>query len=385
MAQILSLSARQKRMILWIAMGTLVGLVIWAARGVLFPYLLGLVLAYLLLPLVNWLDRHMPDRLHTRRLARPLSILLTYLLVIAIVGTIVAFFVPLVADQVKVLIDNWPELTGRVQDWGNRGWGWYNKIIDGLQSISPTWKQTVETGLQNLAGEVIAAVQQGVVATVRTVSSTISFIIGLIVIPFWLFYILHDESEVKSGTLRAIPQQIRADVECMARLIDDVLSAYIRGQLLLVLFVGGMAIISLLVIGVPFALLLGLIAGMFELLPFVGPILGAIPAVLVALLSDPGSAIWVAASFFTIQQVENLILVPRISGESVKLHPAMVMVVLVIGNELAGFLGMLVAVPITAVLRDVFKYLYLRLLDVPLAPDEAIAEIRSGKEVQLGV
>jgi predicted PurR-regulated permease PerM len=80
-----------------------------------------------------------------------------------------------------------------------------------------------------------------------------------------------------------------------------------------------------------------------------------------------------------------LILVPRISGKSVKLHPAMVMVVLVVGNQLAGFLGMLVAVPITALIRDVFKYLYLRLLDEPLAPVQAMTRIRSGQQVQLDV
>ena len=102
-------------------------------------------------------------------------------------------------------------------------------------------------------------------------SSTISFVIGLVVIPFWLFYILHDESQVKTGVLRALPQQLRADVLCMARLIDDVLSAYIRGQLLLCLFVGGMATIALFIIGVPFALVLGLIAGIFEILPYIGP------------------------------------------------------------------------------------------------------------------
>ena len=135
----------------------------------------------------------------------------------------------------------------------------------------------------------------------------------------------------------------------------------------------------------PFALVLGLVAGIFEALPYVGPILGAIPAVIVALLAEPSSALWVAAAFFAIQQVENLILVPRISGKSVKLHPALVMVVLVVGNEIAGFLGMLVAVPVTAMIRDMFKYLYLRFLDEPLAPEEAMASIRSGQEVQLGV
>jgi predicted PurR-regulated permease PerM len=146
-----------------------------------------------------------------------------------------------------------------------------------------------------------------------------------------------------------------------------------------------LATVALAIIGVPFALVLGLIAGIFEALPYVGPILGAVPAIVVAVLSSPGSALWVAIAFFAIQQVENLILVPRIAGESVKLHPAMVMVVLVIGNELAGFVGMLIAVPVTAVLRDVFKYLYLRFLDEPLAPEEAMTNIRAGQEVQLGV
>jgi predicted PurR-regulated permease PerM len=146
-----------------------------------------------------------------------------------------------------------------------------------------------------------------------------------------------------------------------------------------------MATLSLVIIGVPFALILGLIAGVFEVLPYVGPILGAIPAVIVALLTDPGKALWVVIAFIAIQQVENLLLVPRVAGKSVKLHPALVMVVLVIGNQLAGFWGMLMAVPVTAVIRDIFKYLYLRFKDEPLAPEKAMTSIRSGQEVQLDV
>jgi predicted PurR-regulated permease PerM len=358
---------------------------LWAARRVLLPYILGLVLAYLLFPLVNWLDRHMPKRLQNWHVARAIAILLTYLLVLIVVGGIIAFFVPLVIEQVNILIKNWPALAQRVEDWGTQGWGWYNKAIDSLEQISPAWKDTIQDGLENLAAEIIDGLQQGIVATVRTLSSTISFVIGLVVIPFWLFYILHDESQVKEGVMGALPEQLRADVRCMARLTDDVLSAYIRGQLLLCVFVGGLATIALAIIGVPFALLLGLIAGILEALPYVGPILGAIPALVVALLSNPGSALWVAVAFFAIQQVENLVLAPRIAGSSVKLHPALVMVVLVIGNELAGFLGMLVAVPVTALIRDMFKYLYLRFQDEPLAAEEAMASIREHKEVHLGV
>jgi predicted PurR-regulated permease PerM len=372
-------SAKRNRLVLWTALVLLIGGMIWAARRVLLPYILGLVLAYLLLPLVNWLDRRMPARLHAWRLARPLSIIVTYLLLLILVAGIVAFVVPIVVEQVEFLTENWPALVSRVEGWGERGLGWYT------DTIPEDWRQTIETNLRGLIDDALAALRDGVVATVSTVFSTISFVIGLVVIPFWLFYILHDESQVKDGVLQALPRQLRGDVSCMARLIDDVLSAYIRGQLLLCLFVGGMATIALFIIGVPFALVLGLIAGIFELLPYVGPILGAIPAVVVALLSDPVSAIWAAIAFFAIQQVENLLLVPRISGQSVKLHPAIVMVVLVVGNELAGFWGMLVAVPVTAVIRDVFKYLYLRFMDEPLAPEEAMATIRSREEVQLGV
>ena len=370
---------RRNRLILWAAMFLLVSAAIWAARAVLLPYILGLVMAYILLPLVNWLDRHMPAKFHTWGLARPLAIVLTYLLLFIVLAGIVAFFVPLVIDQVQVLIENWPGLVGRVQGYGTRFWGWYT------ETIPADWQLTIETNLRDLIDDALNALQTGLVATATTVFSTMSFFLGLVVIPFWLFYILQDEKRVKQGVLKAFPQELRNDVRCLARLIDDVLSAYIRGQLLLVLFVGGMATVALLIIGVPFALVLGLIAGIFEVLPYIGPILGAIPAVVVALLADPVSALWVAGAFFVIQQIENLVLVPRISGESVKLHPALVMVALVIGNELAGLLGMLVAVPVTAVVRDIFKYLYLRFLDEPLAPDEALTSIRSGQDVQLGV
>ena len=371
--------ARRNRLILWTALLLLVSGMIWAARHVLLPYIVGLVLAYLLWPVVNWLDRHMPARLGSWRVARALSIILTYLLLLILVAGIVAFFVPLVVDQVEILVENWPSLTSQVQDWGTRGWGWYTK------NIPADWRATIETNLKTLIDDGLAAFRDGLVTTLSTVFSTISFIIGLVVIPFWLFYILHDESQVKEGLLRALPEQLRADAQCLASLIDDVLSAYIRGQLLLCLFVGGLATIALFIIGVPFALVLGIIAGLLEALPYVGPILGAIPAILVALLSDPGSAIWVAVAFLAIQQVENLLLVPRIAGKSVKLHPALVMVVLVIGNELAGFLGMLIAVPVAAVIRDLFKYLYLRFQDTPLAPEEAMTSIRSGQEVRLGM
>ncbi|MFN2291852.1 MAG: AI-2E family transporter [Anaerolineae bacterium] len=374
-----SLTPRRKRLILWLALAALVAVLLWAARTVLLPYILGLVLAYLLLPVVNWLNRHMPRKLRDWRVARPLSIILTYLVLISLIVGIFAFFVPVVIEQAQILIDNWPQLSENIRQLWEESLGWYTT------NIPEDWGQTIETNLRDLLDDIVTALQRGIVATVQTVVGTVGFVIGLVVVPFWLFYVLNDESELKEGVAHMVPVQARPDASAAVRLIDDILSAYIRGQLLLVLFVGGMATIAMFIIGVPFAIVLGVIAGMFEILPYIGPILGAIPAILVALVSDPISALWTAIAFFSIQQVENLILVPRIAGESVQLHPAVVMVVLVMGNELGGFLGMIVAVPIAAILRDMFKYAYLRLLDEPLAPEEAMTTVRSGESIRLGI
>lgn len=369
---------RRNRLLLWLTLGVLVAVVLWISRHVLLPYIVGLVLAYFLLPLVNWLDKRMPARFYQWRIDRPVAIALTYLLFLAIVAGFLAFAVPLLADQISILIENWPSLVEHAQDWGKQGWNWY-------QTLPETWQATIETNLKGLLGGALGAIQDGVVATIQRVFGTVGFIIGFIVIPFWMFYILHDASQAKKGVVGVFPESLRADILAVSSLVDDVLSAYIRGQFLLMLFVGGLATIVLLIMGVPYALVLGFIAGILEALPTIGPILGAIPAVLVALLDNPISAVYVAIAFFAIQQVENLLLVPRISGKSVKLHPAVVMVVLVLGNQLAGFAGMLLAVPVTAIIRDLFKYFHLRLQDEPMTPAKAASRVRAGKPVRLDV
>ncbi|MFN2218415.1 MAG: AI-2E family transporter [Anaerolineae bacterium] len=370
-------TARFKRFVLWFAMTALVVVLLWVARPVLVPFILGLVLAYLLLPLVHWLERHMPALLRDRGIARPLSIILTYLLFVLIIAGVIAFIVPVMGQQVGTFIERIPQYREQLGNLIEDTQQWYEG------NIPESLKAPIEENLTEIAQGVLGQVQDNLVGMIRTVFGSINFIVGLIIIPFWLFYILQDESRVKSGIMEALHPELRDDVRSLATLVDDVLGAYVRGQLILCLFVGALATIAMFIIGVPFAPVLGLIAGIFEILPNIGPYLGAIPAILVALATRPVSAIWVAAAFFAIQLIENLILVPRISGKSVKLHPALVMLVLVIGGQLAGFWGMLIAVPVTAIVRDVFLYLYLRLLDEPLSPEQAVARMRADQEVQM--
>jgi predicted PurR-regulated permease PerM len=362
---------------LWLAMSLLVVGMLWAARPVLVPFILGLILAYLLLPLVHWLERHMPSRLRTWGVARPLSIIVTYLLFVILVAGVIAFVVPVMARQVGNFAERLPTYSIRLQELVDKGLRWYQ------ENIPDDWKQNIEASLSDIAQGVFTRFRDGLGAMIQSVFNSFNFLVGLVIIPFWLFYVLQDESRVKTGLIQVLHPELRPDFQRLATLIDNVLSAYVRGQLVLCIFVGGLATLALLIIGVPFAPVLGLIAGIFEILPNIGPYLGAIPAILIALATEPISAIWVALAFFAIQMIENLILVPRISGKSVQLHPALVMMVLVVGGQLAGLWGMIIAVPVTAIIRDVFLYLYLRLLDDPLSPDQAMARLRSDEQVSM--
>jgi len=367
--------ARRNRLILVALLLLLVCWMLYVAKSALLPFIIGLVIAYLVLPLVHFLDRRMPSRLRGRNLSRPLSIIIVYLVVILFIAGNFAFLVPPVVEQGEVLWEQTPELAARGQALGTEWLGRYR------ETIPLDIQQRIQSSLEKLAGTIGQALQDGVTRTANVISSTISFFLGILVIPFWLFYILNDEAKVRESALDLIPDRIEPDLLNILHITDDIFSAYIRGQLVLCFFIGAMATIGLLIVGVDFALLLGLIAGAFEILPYVGPILGAIPALIVAVLQSPMTALWTLVVFIIIQQIENLLLVPRIAGESVKLHPALVMVVLVVGNEALGLWGMLVAVPLTAVIRDVFKYLYLRFSDEEVSPEEAMARVRTERMI----
>jgi predicted PurR-regulated permease PerM len=337
--------ARRNRLILIAVLAFILGAMLYVARAALFPYALGLVVAYLVLPAVNLIDRHMPQALRERKLARPLAILLVYLIGIVILVGFVAFLVPVISGQVEALWENRDTLVQTASDLVTELGERYRR------DVRADFRQALEEYLSQITGKIASLIQTGLTRTLSAVTSTISFVLGFIVVPFWLFYILNDQVEVSAGLVTLIPERWEADVRNLLRITDDIFSAYIRGQFLLCLFVGIMATVGLMLAGVPYALVLGLVAGVFELIPYIGPLLGAVPGVIVAALDSWPSAGWAVLVFFVIQQIENLLLVPRISGRSVRLHPALVMVVLVVGNEAAGLWGMLLAVPVTALIR----------------------------------
>ena len=141
-------------------------------------------------------------------------------------------------------------------------------------------------------------------------------------------------------------------------MVNQVVGSYVRAQLLSATIVGLLVFVGLSIFGIEFAATLGLVAGLFGLIPIIGPLLGAVPGLLVTLASSPQQIIWVALVYVAVQLIENNLIAPRIQGSAVRLNPAIIMATLVLASEIAGLWGVIVAVPLVAAARDVFLYFY---------------------------
>jgi predicted PurR-regulated permease PerM len=338
----------------------------WDALG---PFIIALVLAYLMLPLVDRLSRFMP---------RTVAILAVYAVFIGIIWGFIAWLAPVVSHQVGELIKQAPTYSEQAQHWGQDFMSWYQGL-----PISADVRQSIENGLRNSVGAIGTAVQEGAVGALRGVTRAMGFIVGLLIIPFWLFYTLKDKDRGISAFNNMMPQAWRTDVWRIVRIINGVLSSYIRGQLLLGLIVGVATFIGMLIVGAPYPIVLALISGLTEIIPVVGPVLGAIPGLILAAFHPEGwvMVLKVLVVYVLVQQLENNLLVPKVQGDSVKLHPSIIMVALVVGSQVGGLFGLIIAVPVAAILRDIYLYLYRRFSE-GFTPREAEASVPSRQDEQ---
>ena len=197
-----------------------------------------------------------------------------------------------------------------------------------------------------------------VLRTVSGVSNAVTLVIGLAIVPFFLFYILKDREDVVGGVYPMMSQRGRTHTRNVLFMVNSVIGSYVRAQLLSATIVGVMVFIGLSILGIKFAAILGLVAGLFGLIPIIGPLLGAVPGLLVTLASSPSQVIWVALVYVIVQLIENNAISPRIQGSAVRLNPALIMATLVVASEIAGLWGVIVGVPLVAAARDVFVYFY---------------------------
>jgi predicted PurR-regulated permease PerM len=329
----------QKALIMLLTLLVSVAL-LWVIWQVISPILhtlvlfgLAAVLAFALSGPVDMLTRRIGNRL--------LAIVGVYVFV----GTVVVGGIVLLADpfvrQASDLASALPQYTSD------------------LQARAPEVQTTlgqygIQTDLDQLKAQLASAIEQGGTEVLKNLVGTLAEVGGMIldiVLALVIsLYLLVDGPRFGRRSLAIIPPQHRAKALFLQDNVSRVLGGYLRGQLTLAVIVGVLAGVGTALLGLPYAVVLGVLAGLFELVPMFGPILSVIPAVIVALFMPFPTVVWVILFFVVIQQVENNVLAPRISGHAVGLHPLGAMFALLAGFQLAGLLGGLFAVPLAGVL-----------------------------------
>ena len=334
-----------------IAVGILVVVfILYLARAALFPFIISIVLAELLYPFVEFLERWMPARRRFPGVARVVSILIIYILFLAIIAVILYLTLSTIISEGRHFLESVPQMYEQARASVEKLYAEYS------DRIPDEFVTQIQELLESSAGVLADAAKNVALKAISGVVSTVSFIIGLIVVPILLFYLLKDKDELLDGVYAPLSSNVERHTRNVLGIIHSVIGSYIRAQLISVSIVGILVFVGLTLLGVEFALILGILAAVFAIIPIVGAIIGAVPGVLIALANDPDKIIWVVLVYVIAQLIESNVVTPRLQANAVRLHPVIVMTILVIAADIAGIWGMIAGVPLVAAARDVFVY-----------------------------
>jgi predicted PurR-regulated permease PerM len=331
----------QRGLILYaIWMTALAGVLLWSAylvRNVLLLLYISALLAIGFSPIVRLIERQRLLPVGSRRFPRWLAILVLYVFIIGTLVGIGSMIIPPIADQARDLWAQKGQMFDRVQQ-ALLKWGVLSHPITLREAV-----EQAPVGGTDAVGTVFDAVR-----------GVLGGIFGFLTILIVTFYLLVDAQNIRQTFLRVFPKPHRARVDAMTRDITVKVSAWLGGQLLLGGVIGVTSAIGLWLLGIPFFYVLALICGIGELIPVVGPIISAIPAVLVAATISYQKALAVIVFFLVQQQFENHVLVPKVMERQVGVSAVMVIISLLIGGNLLGILGALLAVPTAAIIQVLF-------------------------------
>jgi predicted PurR-regulated permease PerM len=364
-------SANNKRLVL-VILFVLLLLALYRFRLLLLPLSMAMIVAYLIEPLVTQVSKRTP-------LSRNVSIAMIYLILVAALVSIPVSTINPIVTQVNNFIHRTPQYIRDIGEFFQDPIVLIDDIVlpvDQLSldqlfaSLSSNFVQVIQT----LGGQTISIFGSLATATISTVGWTIMVL-------FLSFYLVKDHETLFESMVKMAPKSYQSDLYQLSQGISITWNAFLRGQLVLCVVVGVIIFIIALIIGLPNAMTLALIAGFMELIPTFGPILAAIPAVLIAAIQADASwlgslmspfwfAMLVLGIYGFIYQFENYYLVPRIIGHHLKLHPLAVLLGVLGGASVAGILGVLLAAPMLASVRLIWMYIYCKLTDQDPFSDE---------------
>jgi predicted PurR-regulated permease PerM len=317
--------------------------------GVILLLILAIFFAYLVAPLVEFLCR--PIHISGRKFAipRPLAIILSYLIIVAVVVFGIYLLAPRLGSQFPEFAaqarDYWTSVGVKTQSWVEyfRSHQMPGRILDAINNAIPT---------------LIEEVSQTASQVLLSMGGWLAYIPWLVLIPVLSFFLLKDVDTFRRSALQMLPRgRWRWRGDEFFQDINSTLASYIRAQLMACLFVGVVCTIGFSVLGVPNPLALGVIAGVFEFVPLVGPLLVAVVAAAAAVLHGGGFLAFLVIAFLVVLRiVEDYIVYPRLIGQGIHLHPLAVIVAILAGAELAGVPGIFLAIPVVAILTVSYRH-----------------------------
>ncbi|MEH6941933.1 AI-2E family transporter [Bacillus sp. JJ722] len=298
----------------------------------LFPFVVAAFITYLLHPVV--------EKLRSRGCPRSISILLIYFLFFGGLGFAIYKGMPVIIRELDDLMKSTPyfaeQYTALLDSINQKTSNWPVDYKDRIQEGILFFEKKVEVLLANMMNYIV---------------KLFDYVIVFAIVPLIAFYFLKDWETMKRAAWYITPAKIRKQSKAFILDVEQSLGNYIRGQIIVCVIIGAISALLLWVIKVKYSLLLGIIIGITNVIPYFGPIIGAIPAVIIAAATNPNDVIWVAIIIFGLQFVEGNILSPLIVGKSLHMHPLLIMLSLFIGGEVSGIIGMIIAVPLLAILK----------------------------------
>jgi predicted PurR-regulated permease PerM len=307
---------------------------------ILKPFIIAVIISYLLNPIVKVFEK--------KGIRRIFGVLIVYLIFIAIILLLSFVLVPKLIKEISILALNIPQYSSQMQELLKR-------FQDGYMNsgLPESFKEVLDENIFMLQSMILTLLQN----VANGIIEIFSQLFNIVIVPVIAFYLLKDSEYFKNQFILLLPKAKRMKFIVLLRDIDNVFGKYIRGQIIIGSFVGVFTTIALIIIKVKYAFILGIFAGIANIIPYFGPFLGIVPTILFALLDSTSKALYAAGAFILIQQIESGFLTPRIIGKSVGIHPVYVIMSLVVGGKLLGIIGLIMAVPVLAAIKLTLRHL----------------------------
>ena len=323
------------------------------------------VVAYLLEPFVDAICRvKFPAYRPPKSLCATLVVLLALLLAAVLIWLV---FFPAVKQQSEYVIDQWPEIKSKLEDLGRQATSFYEQSVPGY----------LQGSLEDATDRLVKAVSDRFYGGLQALGRSFTLLAELFLVPILVFYFLTEIKVIKEEALFFVPDRWRPRTERALQILDFVFRRYIRAQVILCLIAFAVVTVGLWAIGIRFYLLLGLFAGITRAVPIIGPVIGGAPILIAVLLGRPfHHSLWVLGAFALMHVLESKLLMPKVLGLQLRIHPVLIVVVLLIGAEFFGLVGMFLAVPAFAAFR--FLLADYRRPEAGAPPDQLALDLASG-------